>query len=235
MRTVANCWIAATLCCLVALACSRKDETPPTSPGPPEPGAEPADNGPPYFEDLTGASGVNMTYRNGAEAGHFTLLESLGGGVGLIDYDRDGLLDIFVTGGGHFNKDRQILGYPNRLFRNEGNWHFRDVTAEVGLPVEGSLFYSHGCAVGDYNNDGWRYLLVPGYGRMALYRNNHGKFEDVTEAAGLTDQRDPHWSTSAAWADLNGDGHLDLFVVHYVNWSFKNHPPCKGYVPDRPA
>jgi enediyne biosynthesis protein E4 len=182
--------------------------------------------GPDIFTDMTANSGINFTFKNGEEADEYTILETLGGGVGLIDYDQDGKLDIFVTGGGHF-KDKQVFGHPCKLYRNEGNWKFRDVTAEVGL--DKVLHYSHGVAVGDFDNDGWPDLLVTGYGRMTLYRNNHGKFEEVTEKAGLIDKRSPHWSTSAAWADFNGDGFLDLYICHYVDWSFQNHPLCPGY------
>jgi hypothetical protein len=211
------------------LGCTR----PPDAPRRDEP---PAAAGPGWFEDVTAASGVTFTYRNGEEAGHFSILESLGGGVGLIDYDRDGRLDVFLTGGGYYDgPDRKtIKGHPNRLFRNEGNWKFRDVTAEAGLPAEGP-FYSYGAAVGDSDNDGWPDLLVTGYGRVALYRNDHGKFADVTERAGLRDRRPLHWSTSAAWADFDGDGRLDLFVVHYLNWSFANHPRCPGLRLDQPV
>jgi hypothetical protein len=178
---------------------------------------------------MTAASGLDFTYRNGEEADHYSILESLGGGVALIDYDQDGLLDVFVPGGGYFaGPDKhEIRGYPNRLFKNLGGWKFRDVTAEVGLPTEG-VFYSHGCAVCDYNNDGWPDLLVTGYGRLALYRNDHGKFTDVTAESGLLDAEPGplHWSTSAGWADLNGDGWPDLFVCHYLDWSFQRHPSC---------
>lgn len=181
--------------------------------------------GPPIFEDVTGPSGIAFTNRTGVEAGHFAILESLGGGVSLLDYNRDGLLDVFVTGGGHFGPNKEILGYPCKLYQNLGGWKFKDVTAEVGLDkIE---FYNHGSAAGDYDNDGWPDLLVTGYGRMALFHNDKGKFTEVTKAAGLEVPSDLHWSTSAGWADLNGDGFSDLYVTHYVDWSFKNHPSCR--------
>jgi hypothetical protein len=182
-----------------------------------------------YFADRTPGSGIDFTYDNGEKANNFSILESLGGGVALLDYDGDGLLDIFVTGGGYFGgpDKKQILGHPNRLYKNLGNWKFKDVTAEVGL--DKPLFYSHGCAVADYNNDGWPDLLVTGWGRLVLYRNvpdektGGRRFKDVTQEAGLTDTL---WSTSAAWADLDGDGFPDLYVCHYVDWSFSNNPEC---------
>jgi enediyne biosynthesis protein E4 len=239
MRTVPYFWVAAAFCCLAVLACARKDEPAPP-PGSPEPGAEPAPDGPPYFEDVTAGSGMSMIYRNGDEAGQLTLLESLGGGVGLIDYDRDGLLDIFLTGGGYFDgPDRdQIKGHPCKLYRNLGDWKFEDVTAAVGLDrLAGGQpwFYTHGVAVADYDNDGWPDLLVTGWGRLALFHNvpdgkGGRRFEERAHEAGLTSSL---WSTSAAWGDLNGDGWPDLYVTHYVDWSFQNHPPCPGYRPDK--
>jgi hypothetical protein len=185
-----------------------------------------------FFEDVTAASGIDFTYRNGEDADHFSLLESLGGGVALLDYDGDGLLDILVTGGGDFTgpERRLITGHPSRLYRNLGNGHFRDVTAEVGL--DRPLFYTHGCAVADYDCDGWPDLLVTGWGRLALYHNeSDGKggrrFVEVTQQAGLHDRL---WSTSAAWADLDGDGYPDLYICHYVDWSLSHNLPCKGDV-----
>jgi hypothetical protein len=206
---------------LAAGACGEKEPPP----------AEEKPLGPPLFEDVTARTGVRFTYHNGQEAGHYAILESLGGGVALFDYDGDGLLDIFVTGGGYFDGlgKKQIKGYPGRLYKNLGNWKFKDVTREVGL--DQPLFYTHGCAVGDYDCDGWPDLLVTGWGRVALYHNEpDGKggrrFREVTSKARLNDKL---WSTSAAWADLDGDGYPDLYICHYVDWSFANNPPCPGY------
>lgn len=186
------------------------------------------------FRDMTATSGVDFTHRNGEEADQFTILESLGGGVALLDYDGDGLFDIFVTGGGFFDgpKKTTIQGHPCKLYRNLGAFQFKDVTKEAGLEIP--WWYNHGIAVADYDRDGWPDLLVTGYGRIGLFRNaSDGKggrrFEDVTQATGL---RDDSWSTSAGWADIDGDGYPDLYVCHYVDWSFANHPVCEGQIKD---
>jgi hypothetical protein len=187
--------------------------------------------GPGLFRDMTPESGVDFTYHNGEEAGHYSILEVIGGGVALLDYDGDGLLDIFLPGGGYFDgpEKKEFRGHPSRLYKNLGNWKFRDVTAEVGL--DRPLFYTHGCAVADYDGDGWPDLLVTGWGRLALYHNvpdrrapGGRRFVEVTKEAGL--DQDNLWSTGAAFADLDGDGRPDLYVCHYTNWSFKNNPPC---------
>ena len=178
------------------------------------------------FEDVAPACGVDFAYRNGEESDHYTILETLGGGVALFDFDCDGRLDIFLTGGGEITADA-VVGRPNRLYRNLGEWRFEDVTAAAGL--SDLSFYSHGAFVADYDNDGWPDLLITGYGRSALLRNAEGRFVDVTEAAGLAAKKtDRHWSTAAAWGDLNGDDRLDLFVTHYVDWSLQNNPVCDG-------
>jgi enediyne biosynthesis protein E4 len=182
------------------------------------------------FQDRTPGSGIDFTYRNGEESDHYAILESLGGGVALLDYDGDGLLDIFLPGGGSFGgaDGKEILGRPCKLYKNLGGFKFRDVTEEAGLG--GTWFYTHGCAVADYDRDGWPDLLVPGWGGLALWHNEPDgqggrRFRDVTREAGLSGIR---WSTSAAWADLDGDGWPDLYVCQYLDWSFQNDPTCAG-------
>ena len=218
---------------------------------------EPEPAGPPLFEDVTAASGVKWSYRNGEEAGHLAILESLGGGVGLLDYDHDGRYDLFVVGGGYFEKtDKQlgpkpkdprtgavdmaalakmdrsckILGYPCKLYRNLGKGKFADVTDSV-LKLDGPWFYTHGCAVGDYDCDGWPDLLLTGWGRVALFHNEPDPKDstkrilvDVTKKVGL--DKINTWSSSAGFADLDGDGFPELYVCCYGDWSWKNHPNC---------
>ena len=179
-----------------------------------------------YFQDVTAAAGVEFTCRNGEETDHRTLLESLGGGVGLIDHDGDGLLDLFLVGGGEFagSNQRDIRGRPGRFYKNLGGWKFRDATADVGL--DKAPFYAHGVAVADYDRDGRPDLLVTGYGGLALFHNEDGRrFVDVTTKSRLID---PRWNTSAAFADLDGDGFPDLYVCHYVDWSWETHKTCPG-------
>src|SRR5262245_56036184 len=195
--------------------------------------------GPPVFEDVTAASGIDFTYRNGEDtADHLSILESLGGGVGLIDYDGDGLLDVFLPGGGGFAgpDKKEIVGHPCKLYRNLGGGKFKDVTAEVGLDkLAGGKpwFYTHGVAVADFDRDGWPDLLVTGWRGVALFRNvpvdpddprKGRRFQDVTAQAGL--DKGIEWATSAAWADLDGDGWPDLYLCQYVNWSWDNNPKC---------
>jgi RNA polymerase sigma factor (sigma-70 family) len=190
---------------------------------------------PDLFRDVARQSGVRFTYRNGEEAGHCTVLESLGGGVAVLDYDGDGLLDIFFVGGGYFDgpDNKLIRGHPCKLYKNLGNGKFKDVTQAAGF--DGTAFYSHGVAVVDYDRDGWPDLLVTGWNRLALFHNeSDGKggriFVDVTSKAGLPVGL---WSTSAAFADLDGDGFPDLIICQYVNWSFDNHPECRIETPPR--
>jgi hypothetical protein len=198
----------------------------------PEPQAEPP--GPAWFRNVTPGSGIDFTAHNGKEAGQYAILETLGSGVALIDYDGDGLLDVFLAGGGYFAgpDTEQIKGHPCKLYRNLGNVKFEDVTAKVGLDKV-DWWYTHGAAVADYDRDGWPDLLVTGYGRLKLFHNEPDgaggrKFVEVTEKLGLVDDS---WSTSAGWADLDGDGWPDLYVCHYCDWSFANNPVCPALTP----
>lgn len=176
----------------------------------------------PRFTDVTAKLGLN--YRN--EASHTSrkyLIETMGPGVALFDYDNDGRLDIFVVNGAPL-KDPTAKGtvpektgpkYWNRLYHQKLDGTFEDVTEKAGLQGAG---YGMGVAVGDYDNDGYEDLYVTGYGGNKLYHNNgDGTFTDVAEKAGVGAGG---WSTSAAWIDLDGDGLLDLVVLRYVQWDF---------------
>jgi hypothetical protein len=175
-----------------------------------------------WFEDVASPAGINFVPRNGQEAGHCSILETLGVGVALFDYDGDGDVDLFVPGGGRFGAQQEVLGLPAALFRNEDGVRFSEVTAQARCGD--APFYSHGAVVGDYDSDGMPDVLITGYNGLLLYRNNgDGTFRENAEAAGLLDDT---WSTSAAWGDMNADGVLDLYVVNYVDWSFDNHPFC---------
>lgn len=168
---------------------------------------------PPWFTNVVEGSGLTFQHRSGA-SGRYWLPEMETGGVGLIDYDGDGLLDVVCINGGSL--DPQKPAAPgHRLYRNLGNWKFADVTAAAGLHIAGG--YGMGCAVADYDGDGRPDLYITQLGSNRLFRNRgNGTFEDVTEKAGVAVNS---WSTSAAFVDYDGDGRLDLIVVNYVKWS----------------
>ena len=176
-----------------------------------------------WFEDVTKRSGIDFAYRTGREGEQFTLLESAGGGMALFDFDRDGDLDLFCTGGGKISHPPfKVVGLPGALFRNDGAWKFTDVTESAGLDIAGD--YSCGCAVGDYDRDGFPDLFVTCYGQSQLFRNNgKGGFEDVTQAAGIHMSQ---FSSAATWADVDRDGWLDLYVVGYVDISKSPNEFC---------
>lgn len=174
--------------------------------------------------DRAASLGIHSIYRNGSEANHCTILESLGGGLGWFDYDRDGWLDLVATGGGGLSAAKAISGRSTALFRNIGGHVFTAVSASAG--IETAALYSHGVAIGDYDNDGFQDFLVTGYGRPQLWQNlGDGTFLEVSSLAGIENSL---WGSSAGWADLNGDGSLDVYLAHYVDWSFQNHPFCPG-------
>lgn len=191
----------------------------------PPPPSLPVAVGPPLFSDATAGSGIDFTYRNGEEGGHFAIIESLGGGAALLDFDNDGLLDIFLPGGG-FYRENQVVGHPCRLYRNLGDFRFEDVSGKTGIDAI-AFQYSHGAAAFDFDRDGWTDIVVTGYCRLVLLRNEGTpdggrRFTDMTAKAGLGDKL---WSTSAGWGDLDGDGFPELYVAHYGDWGFGiNHP-----------
>jgi hypothetical protein len=185
----------------------------------------------PASDDATPASEMRFTPiadtrfpelvpRRGEEFGYATILESLGSGVAATDIDRDGLPDALIAGGGTF-EGRRPVGRPVFVLRNRGN-HFSDHTPAAGL--QNIPLYHHGLAVADADNDGFPDLLVTGYGGVLYFRNQgDGTFADDTANSGI---QCPAWCSSAAWADFNRDGCLDLYVAGYVDWSFENDPPC---------
>jgi len=175
------------------------------------------------FVDRTADSGLIFQYENGEEAGHFSILESLGGGLAPLDYDGDGREDLWLAGGGSF-RDQEIVAANNGLFRWQGNWKWQDVSTVSGIVT--AAHYSHGVSCTDYDHDGFPDVLITGYGGVQLWHNEgDGTFVVQSAECGLTDQQ---WSSSAAWGDLNGDQHPDVYIAHYVNWSWQNHPFCAG-------
>jgi hypothetical protein len=154
--------------------------------------------------------------------------ETMAGGVAVFDYDNDGYLDIFFTNGADIATLKKTSAkYSNRLFHNNGDGTFTDVTEKAGLAGTG---FDTGVAVGDYDNDGFEDIFVAGVYRNTLYHNNgDGTFSDLTEKAGLAQldkEYGPLWSVHAAWVDVNNDGQLDLFVVNYLKWDFNHEPQC---------
>jgi len=174
------------------------------------------------FTDVASPLGIKFQYVASHTSKKY-LLETMGSGVALFDYDNDGRLDIFVVNGAPLADPTPKGTIPqktgpkdwNRLFHQKKDGTFEDVTEKAGLQGVG---YGMGVAVGDYDNDGFEDLYVTAYGGNKLYHNNgDGTFTDVTERAGVAGSG---WSTSAAWVDLDGDGLLDLIVLRYLQWDF---------------
>jgi tetratricopeptide (TPR) repeat protein len=179
----------------------------------------------PKFRDDARTVGLQFVYENDPTP-MCRMPETMGGGVGLLDYDGDGWLDVYAVQGGQLSSDSTTASRPqgDRLFRNRRDGTFEDVTVGSKLAAM-SGGYGHGVAVGDYDNDGWPDLFITRWRSYALYRNQgDGTFEDVTLKAGLGSNRD--WPTSAAFADLDNDGDLDLYVCHYSAWDPAQSPPC---------
>jgi hypothetical protein len=150
-------------------------------------------------------------------------LETMGTGVAWLDYDQDGLMDLFFVESGETDAYKPPHPLRSALYRNNGDGTFTDVTEKAG--VGGTGHYGQGVAVGDYDNDGYPDLYVTGYGRAILYHNNgDGTFTDVTAKAGVADEGG--WSTSAGWFDYDRDGWLDLVVTNYIEWTPKTNLWC---------
>ena len=182
------------------------------------------------FADLAEEVGLRFVHDNGHTAKNPPPPEAMCGGVGLLDYDGDGWLDVYVVQGGPFPPYGSPPAQGDQLFRNRGDGRFEEVTERTGIAAFPGG-YGHGVAVGDYDNDGRPDLFVTRWGSYALYRNRgDGTFADVTTEAGLGGDRD--WPTSSAFADLDGDGDLDLYVCHYLRFDPGNPRRCEH--PDAP-
>ncbi len=179
------------------------------------------------FQDVTDKSGVKFILANGA-AGGFHQIELMPGGVAALDFNRDGCMDMFFTNGATSpGMDKSKPEYHNRLFQNNCDGTFTDVTDRAGVAGAG---YSMAVAVADFDNDGYPDIFVAGVNRNILYHNlGNGTFKDITKAAGL-EGIDPvygkMWSVSAGWFDADNDGWLDLFVSNYVAWDPRTEPTC---------
>ena len=175
--------------------------------------------GPIEFLDVTNQAGIHFKHNTGA-FGKKYLPETMGSGVCFLDYDNDGWQDIFFVNSMDWPEHRTGKSFP-ALYHNNHDGTFTDVTREAGLAIE---TYGLGCAVGDYDNDGFEDLYLTTVGSNHLFHNlGNGKFADVTAQAGVAS---PGFSASAVWFDYDNDGKLDLFVTHYIEWSIKKDQYC---------
>jgi hypothetical protein len=180
-----------------------------------------------HFTDIRKSAGITFV-QDSTQTDEKYYLETMGTGVGWIDFNQDGLMDLFFVQSAATDAYKPSKPLRSALYRNNGDGTFTDVTEKAGVGGEGH--YGQGVAVGDFDNDGFPDLYVTGYGRAILYHNNgDGTFTDVTSKAGVADEG--QWSTSAGWFDYDKDGWLDLVVTNYIDWSPKNNIWCGERAP----
>ncbi len=185
---------------------------------------QPAESSLPVFTDITAQAGIHFKHTSGSAEKNY-IFEAKGGGVALLDYDNDGLLDLYFVNGNTLEDLAKDAIHSNALYHANGDGTYTDVTRKAGVQGRG---WGMGVAVGDFDNDGWPDIYVLGLTENILYRNNHdGTFTDVTAKAGL---KDGLWSTCAAFVDYDKDGWLDLYVAHYSKFD----PPAMQRKGDSP-
>ena len=179
--------------------------------------------GPVIFQDIADKAGLAKWHHQMGTPQKQFIIESIGSGVGLLDYDNDGWLDIYLVNGSTYDAQAGKAPAPHAaLFHNNHDGTFTDVAAQAGVTNDR---WGIGVAIADYDNDGWPDIYVSNFGKNRLYHNNHdGTFTDVAQKAGVTLG---NWSTGATWGDYDGDGRLDLFVPGYVHYDM-DHPPAQG-------
>src|SRR5271169_1407972 len=177
-------------------------------------------SGPIHFTDITAQAGIHFKHNSGA-FGQKYLPETMGSGVCVLDYDNDGWQDILLVNSMNWPGHKGAAKSYPALYHNNKDGTFTDVTREAGLAIES---YGLGCAVADYDNDGFEDIYITTVGSNHLYHNlGNGKFADVTAKAGVAD---PGFATSAVWFHYDNDGKLDLFVTHYIDWSIAKDQYC---------
>jgi enediyne biosynthesis protein E4 len=185
------------------------------------------DSIPVKFTDIRKQSGITFL-QDSTQTEEKLYLETMGTGVAWLDYDQDGLMDLYFVQSGPTDLYKPDHPMRSALYHNNGDGTFTDITEKAGVAAENH--YGQGVAVGDYDNDGYPDIYVTGYGSAILYHNNDdGTFTDVTNKAGVGDEG--NWSTSAAWIDYDKDGYLDLVVTNYIEWSPKNNLWCGEHRP----
>jgi enediyne biosynthesis protein E4 len=219
------------LCCVVAYQCvflgSIAAQPAKASPSPIQSQSSDTAQSRITFEDLLSKSGIHFELKNSISPQRYSV-ETMLGGVAVFDYNNDGLLDIFFTNGAAIpSLAKSDPSFWNRLYRNNGDGTFTDVTEQAGVKGIG---YSMGVAVGDFDNDGFEDLYITGFNRNQLLHNNgDGTFTDVTDKAGVpgtTPGKGKSWAVAAGWFDFNNDGHLDLLVINYLDYNIADAMLC---------